>query len=311
MTSRAAFKIRNVTTDGAWSASTDRGFVAEGGETIALQLEASPALDVQSTAFLMLRKSKGAPDLVIPQPTTPTEIVEVELPPDPDTWWIQCQVNGGEPLSTAQGLDYEAVWFDRIVAVRGAFDTRKILVTERTEFDPTYGWAGAQNDMVDAFSGAGIEPPPGVAPLSLDPMTGYNIGEASDDNRGTMSSADFGKLKTLQPGYLGTSVSGASFVPSPNRLYVVTTSGAVACNLPAVSTFLDAVSEPGELILKGFTMIIVGTAEVTINRNGTDEIYGGVDGMVVSRLVDEPGIFVTVQALGEGTWGVSSGAHEP
>ena len=175
--STARFKIRNLTTAGAWSPSTDGGFDCDDGDELELQLEDSPALDIWITTFSCTDKSNGrsAPtfDPVSGTATTPTTGVSMTMPgTERGTWAIQCMVNGGGDGSDEEAAQYT---FTRYVAVRTAnLDLRHPLAGETTQYVDPGGWAVALQELLDAVDTAAPGAVPatrtllGTAPIRID-----------------------------------------------------------------------------------------------------------------------------------------------
>jgi hypothetical protein len=137
MSSTAAFKI-----DG--TPSTPRGFDGASETTYALQLEASPALDVYRTEFQVYqaadgespRKSKGALDCVLDngrdtpsqrvEAVTARAVVNLTTPESSgDSWIVRCYAYGppGGPLT-----------YERMLAVRSAHGMRMAIVGETSQY---------------------------------------------------------------------------------------------------------------------------------------------------------------------------------
>lgn len=163
--STARFKIRNLTSGGAWSPSTDAGFDCDEGDELELQLEDSPALDIWITIFSCTDKSadRTAPvfDPVSGTAATPTSGVSMTLPAaEAGTWAIQSQVNGGGDGSEEEAA---AFTFTRYVAVRTAnLDLRHPLAGETTQYLNPGGWAVAMQELLDAVDTAA----PGAVPAT-------------------------------------------------------------------------------------------------------------------------------------------------
>lgn len=137
------------------SPSTDHGYDATNGEVLELQIEASPALDINKVVFTISQDTKNAPATVFSpvsgQAATPTGIVTLTMPASgAHSYMIRCVGNSGADLSGKQIPEWTR---ERIVVIRSAASLRKILPAEIVEYDPIRGWTSAQNDDVDAFSG--------------------------------------------------------------------------------------------------------------------------------------------------------------
>jgi hypothetical protein len=100
-------------------------------------------------------QSKGAPALTLVGATsgqkvnaaTPAASITTTLPASGyHTYKVRSTVNGG---LDAYGRPSPDLVFERIVAIRTPAGRRKILATESSEYEAA-GWAGAQNDDVDA-----------------------------------------------------------------------------------------------------------------------------------------------------------------
>jgi hypothetical protein len=150
MSSLAAFELEGSVS--GTTASTAYGHDAVAGETLTMRLEASPGSAIQSAVYSMVFKdSAGASDLVfspvdgVPTPD-PWGDVSVTVPSGVRAYLLRCIVNGGVDAS---GDNVSSWTFERIVVVRSASGTRKMIPTERTQYDAVYGWAGAINKLVD------------------------------------------------------------------------------------------------------------------------------------------------------------------
>ena len=159
MTSGADFKVRNMTTGGAWSPLSDGGFDCAAGDVLELQLEASPALDVRTCIYSTVAASKGASALALAGDgvaSPPAATVQVTVPAGVHSWMVRCQVNGGESVLDRTGRpDFGINTRQRVVAVRSAQALRKGLASETTEYSQTGGWMDAQNEEVDAIATLG------------------------------------------------------------------------------------------------------------------------------------------------------------
>lgn len=157
--SSARFKIRNQTTDGAWSLFADEGFDCAPGDVLELQLEDTPALDVYQTVFSDVDRSKARTaatfNPVSGEASTPTSIVEVTMPGEYGSWQIQSQTNGGvDVLDSAGRPDATVNTKSRIVAIRTALlQLRHPLAVELTVAE-TYDnarVAGTLQEAIDAL----------------------------------------------------------------------------------------------------------------------------------------------------------------
>jgi hypothetical protein len=87
---------------------------------------------------------------------TPTANVTLSGVPssdsEPHLWEVRCVVNGG---TNQRGAFDPDLIFSRFVALRNAAGLRKILQSERDEYDPVESWAGAFNDALNAGGGNG------------------------------------------------------------------------------------------------------------------------------------------------------------
>jgi len=177
--STARFKIRNLTTAGAWSPSTDAGFDAAEGDELELQLEDAPALDVYLTIFSLEDKSDGRTDPVFDpvsgEAATPTSGVSMTLPAsEHGTWAIQCQANGGGDGSAEEAAQYT---FVRYVAVRTPnLSLRHPLAGETTQYKDPDGWAVAIQELQDALDTAA----PGAVPATRQIIAGAGMTGGGD-----------------------------------------------------------------------------------------------------------------------------------
>lgn len=155
----ADFKIQT-------SVQADRGYDATTSEAITLQLENTPAIDVNRVVFSVIAQSKDAPDLTLSpvsgQPTTPTGTVTFTMPASGfHSYMIQCEVNNGR-RSTDRGLVVDAGYTKkRLLAIRGSVtDLRKTVPRERDEYEAD-GWSPALNELMEAQetgSVGGVDP---------------------------------------------------------------------------------------------------------------------------------------------------------
>lgn len=178
------------------TASQPPGYDATLGQTLTLQLEDQPALDITSTRYSVGQYSKGAPALTFSGsgvPATPQGTVTVTMPGSGmHTYQLICTTSDGTRTYITS----------RIVAIRSVGGLRKILAAESTEYDPTFGWADALNEALDASaSAAGV-----VAP---DPNTIAKRG-AAGQLYGTRFAASQTGIPTI--GLLSATAAAQAFV---------------------------------------------------------------------------------------------------
>lgn len=153
--SGAKFKIDS-------SLSADGGYDASASSTLDLQLEASPALDVTSCRYSCYMRSDGASAPTFTNSgiaSPPTSVVQVTLGAGAHSYAIRCDTNGGNAVVGPDGKeDWSVNSSIRIVSVRDANGLRAILVGERFEYDPVYGWTNAINEMRAAIAAAAATP---------------------------------------------------------------------------------------------------------------------------------------------------------
>lgn len=222
--STAKFRIRNLTTGGAWSPFSARAFDASPGNVLELQLEDQPALDIISCSYAATRSSKSAPaptfqnsGVANPPSSAITLTVPAAVPGmTAHSWLVRCQTNGGAAVLVNGKPDYTSNNAERIVAVRSPLlSQRKIIAVESTQYSESGGWADAQNDQVDQLENnvgagqnyaSGIVFPVGgtfsitqtakatnVAPTNaLIKAQGANTGDARDGASLTLSGGDPG-----------------------------------------------------------------------------------------------------------------------
>lgn len=147
--STAKFKIEA-------SPSTDGGYDAAASATLTLQLEASPALDVQTCVYSVPIKTAGAPTPTLAGDgiaSPPTDTVDLTLGAGAHAYVVMCQTNGGAAVKDDNGKDDWTVNTSyRIVVVRTtSAGLRKIVVGESLQYDTAEGWVAAINEMVDAI----------------------------------------------------------------------------------------------------------------------------------------------------------------
>lgn len=184
--SSARFKIRNQTTNGAWSPFSDEGFDCAPGDVLELQLEDTPALDISLTIFSDVDHSTGRSAIVLSPVTgeaaTPTSIVTATMPNEYGSWQIQCQVNGGvDVLDSAGRPDATVNTKSRIVAIRTAvLQLRHPLAVELTAeepYDPAR-IAGTIQEAIDALeAGAGAGGASSAAHYLVDALAAINTND--------------------------------------------------------------------------------------------------------------------------------------
>lgn len=136
--------------------SSNRGYdVPDILTPVALQLESSHA-DITKVQFSLVRASKAmggdTPSfdnggLAAPV-TDPVNVTFVDVSAA-CAYEIQCQVNDGQDAS---GKSIDAYTFRRIVVVRSPIlKLRPYLITERGEYDPTFGNASAFEEVIDTL----------------------------------------------------------------------------------------------------------------------------------------------------------------
>lgn len=160
--SSARFKIRNQTTNGAWSPFTDGGFDSAPGDVLELKLEDTPALDTWQAVFSSPDRSTGRAavvfDPVSGEAAAPTSIVEMTVPAEYGSWQIQAQTNGGVDVLGDETVNTKS----RIVAVRTAvLGLRHPLAAELTvgePYDPARvaGTIQEAMDAIDVASGGNV-----------------------------------------------------------------------------------------------------------------------------------------------------------
>jgi hypothetical protein len=149
--------------------SSDHGADVIVGETLTLQIEATPALDLREVEFsVVVASSASAPALVwtpaTGKPATPTGTVTTVVPATkPWTYLIRCKGNGGVDAS---GVPVDDWVKERIVAIRAA-GMRHMVPSESTQYDATYGWTEAVNGLVDAMASACVSATTALSPYSI------------------------------------------------------------------------------------------------------------------------------------------------
>lgn len=142
-----------------------RGHDGSNGQTIVLQLEASPAPDIYTTRFYVGRKSKNAPPLVFSPldgiAVTPTSPVQVTLPASgAHTYEILSEVNNGHDADGRLVPDWYASRFVAIRSTRArSLGRRKLLPAERNEYDPADGWTGELQQWADEQDPVSVDLP--------------------------------------------------------------------------------------------------------------------------------------------------------
>lgn len=129
----------------------DRGFVATAGGTVALALASATGVSAARVRLVQVSKLASViPELDVDDPglaiDPPSATVTLTIPNEVSSWLVEVKVNNG---ASARGV--EPTWTrTRKIWTVGASGASKNLPTERDEGDPDNGWAGAQNDLVDA-----------------------------------------------------------------------------------------------------------------------------------------------------------------
>lgn len=183
MTNIARFTI-------AGTPSSDRRYDVAPGGTPVLQLEQSSSLvwrvtfEVRSAQTDSPRATRNAPTLTLNNgagstgqsvdATTPAASVTISsgIPSEraAHLWEIRCKVNGGTNPDGTPNPDWV---FSRYMAMRSVQGLRKLLGSERDEYDTIDSWAGAINELIDLWSTSGGSVDPTKLPLSgLVPMQG-------------------------------------------------------------------------------------------------------------------------------------------
>lgn len=155
----------------------DSGYEATNGESLSLKLRDPSAA---STVLFQVYNpagpdpelgiaanppfaSKGAPTLTLVgatsgqavSPTTVAGAVTCALPGSgSDSWIVRCVVNGGRrELPNGTTVVDPSLIFERGVFVPTGLGLRKVVLTERVQFEP-HGWAGTINDLLDVNAGS-------------------------------------------------------------------------------------------------------------------------------------------------------------
>lgn len=134
------------------SPHSDAGFDAVEGETLTLQLEASPGLDVQRTQFEVAQKAPStAADLTLSNsgvPPTPLGPVTAPVAASLAAYLVRSTINGGRNANGA----LEPEWTkERIIVVRRN-GVRPVVPGERTQYHATEGWFEAINGLLEEIS---------------------------------------------------------------------------------------------------------------------------------------------------------------
>jgi hypothetical protein len=160
------------------------GYDVNPGQSPTLQLEQSSSLvwlvtfDVRDPAIVgSPRATKNAPVLTLSNgvssgtvvnATTPSGVVSVSagIPASRTAahlWEARCRVNNGVNSDGSTNPDWN---FSRFIALRSAQGLRKLMGTERSEYDTIDSWAGAINELIDLWSTSGGSVDPTKLPLS-------------------------------------------------------------------------------------------------------------------------------------------------
>lgn len=130
--------------------STNHGYDADNSEVLDLRLEASPALDIRTIQYSTVVASSDAPALVYSDsgaPSPPTSSCTATMPASGlHAYLIQAQANGGVDAEGNVNSDYTK---QRLVVIRATTGVRKLVASERTEYDATHGWVAAINELID------------------------------------------------------------------------------------------------------------------------------------------------------------------
>lgn len=160
MTNLARFTI-----DG--TPSSQGGYDVDPGDAPVLALEASSQLvgrvtfEVHSATAGSPRATTGAPTLTLNNGITTGQALDAATPAStvtisagipasraPHLWEVRCKVNGGTNTDGSVNPDYV---FSRFIAMRTANGRRKIMPSERGEYDTVEAWASAFNEFVEAY----------------------------------------------------------------------------------------------------------------------------------------------------------------
>jgi hypothetical protein len=283
--STARFKIRNITTGGAWSAFAAGGFDASEDDVLEVQLEDQPALDVYACAYATTVASKAAPALSFATsgiPTTPAAALRITVPSlsgAAASWRVTCTTNNGASVAGPGGRpDFTANQKARIVSVR-AGGRRKIVVGESTEYDPVFGWTAAQNDDVDAGGGGGggtcrgrfVVPASITAPTTTD--TGWSrAGIVNFDPSKYPATVDGRSREIVFATYLEVQTGGGFRLGAQVRLVNLDT-GDVVSTFSGVATPADPPSDarvPGDITVPSDIPNALQTYEVQLRRTDGD-----------------------------------------
>jgi hypothetical protein len=139
--------------------SSPPGVDVVGGETIDLQLEDQPALDVLSCSF-SVRGTSGAPAATVSNggvASPPQGVVVLTIPAsdgNAHSWLVECTV-----VTTSIGASGVATTTTtksaRLFAMRNGNGARKMIALEVDSYDEQEGWVEAFNSLVDS---PGIDP---------------------------------------------------------------------------------------------------------------------------------------------------------
>ena len=232
--SGAKFKIRNITTGGAWSLFADGGFDVSNSDVFEIQLEDLPALDVQSLTVSVVVTSKDADDLDFPgasattySPASPTSAFQVTAPASgAHSWLLRAQTNGGAAVAGVDGKpDWTVNTKERIVAIRTPnANLRKGVIAETGQYSPGGGWMDAQNELVDEVDAAlgtilsAVQAVAVVEPIYDDGADAQhprvNVRAATTSTRGTLSTGHIDVLTRNAAARLyegSSSVAGIGF----------------------------------------------------------------------------------------------------
>jgi len=224
--------------------SADAGYDALASATLDLQLEASPALDIRSCQYSVFLKTDGAPTPTFSSSgiaSPPTSIVQMTLGAGAHSYAIRCQTNGGEAVKGPDGKDDWSVNTTiRIVSVRDANGLRRIVVGERLEYDPIYGWTKSWNEGLDALAAA-IAPSPYASTPEAVVIGAGAVGGSSDYSPGNhVHPVAVGTATAITIGASaaaggGTALAGAAHVHALAAPTVISSVSAAAGSLGASS----------------------------------------------------------------------------
>jgi hypothetical protein len=247
------------TVDG--SPFADGGADVAEGATVRLQLEDSPASDIDSCVYSVFAQSKGAPDLVlsnggVADPAT-AEVTYVQ-PAGVHWYGIRCQTNGGAAIKVAGKDDFTQNTKERIVGVRSPLlSLRKILAGESTQYEPE-GWGGAVDELVDALESVATAATPMFSFGAINSTTAaaaqnipHGVGAATLTNLsiGAFAARDF-LLATLEYFFIGDAANVAGqtvtigvyvdgvLIPGASVAGVATTAGVHQGEVPFTPFFV-------------------------------------------------------------------------